>query len=49
VLVPVLAFMGLVLAAVTERSGSLWPAIILHGTFNSVMTIAYYTALAMGG
>jgi hypothetical protein len=49
VLVPVLAFMGLVLAAVTERSGSLWPAIILHGTFNSVMTITYYAALAAGG
>lgn len=48
VLVPVLAFMGLVLAAVTERSGSLWPAIILHGVFNSAMTITYYTALAAG-
>src|SRR3546814_20621174 len=33
-LVPVLFFMGLVLAAATERSGSLWPTIILHGTFN---------------
>src|SRR3546814_9965541 len=30
-LVPVLFFMGLVLAAATERSGSLWPPIILHG------------------
>lgn len=48
-LVPVLFCMGLVLAAATERSGSLWPAIILHGTFNSVMTITYYTALAAGG
>jgi uncharacterized protein len=49
ILVPVLFFMGLVLAAVTERSGSLWPAIILHGVFNSVMTLTYYTALAAGG
>lgn len=49
VLVPVLFCMGLVLAAVTERSGSLWPAIILHGTFNGVMTITYYAALAAGG
>lgn len=48
-LVPVLFFMGLVLAKVTERSGSLWPAIILHGTFNSAMTIALYTALAAAG
>lgn len=45
-LVPVLFFMGLVLAWVTERSGSLWPPIIVHGTFNSVMTLTYYTALA---
>src|SRR3546814_8871437 len=48
-LVPVLFFMGLVLAAATERSGSLWPPIILHGTFNSVMTITYYGALAASG
>src|SRR3546814_13072592 len=48
VLVPVLAFMGLVLAAVIERSGSLWPAIILHGVFNSAMKLTYYTALAAG-
>jgi membrane protease YdiL (CAAX protease family) len=47
-LVPVLACMGLVLAAITERSGSLWPAIIVHGTFNSLMTITFYTALAGG-
>lgn len=48
-LVPVLFFMGLVLAAITERSGSLWPPIILHGTFNGVMTITYYAALAASG
>jgi membrane protease YdiL (CAAX protease family) len=47
-LMPPLALMGLLLAAVVERSGSLWPAIILHGVFNSVMTITYYTALASG-
>jgi len=47
-LVPVLTFMGLALAAMVERSGSLWPAIILHGTFNAVMTVVYYTALATG-
>ncbi|MGF1631158.1 MAG: lysostaphin resistance A-like protein [Kiloniellaceae bacterium] len=49
VLMPPLALMGLLLAAVVERSGSLWPAIILHGVFNSLMTITYYTALAAGG
>ena len=48
VLMPPLALMGLLLAAVVERSGSLWPAIIVHGVFNSLMTITYYTALASG-
>jgi len=45
-LMPALSIMGFVLAAVVERSGSLWPAIIVHGLFNSLMTIAYYTVLA---
>jgi uncharacterized protein len=45
-LIPPLAMMGLVLAAVYERSGSLWPAVIVHGVFNSLMTITYYVALA---
>jgi len=47
-LIPALAVMGLVLAAVNERSGSLWPCIILHGVFNSLMIITYYTVLAAG-
>jgi membrane protease YdiL (CAAX protease family) len=47
-LIPALAVMGLVLAAVNERSGSLWPNIIVHGVFNSAMTVTYYTALASG-
>ena len=47
-LIPALAVMGLVLAAIVERSGSLWPSMIVHGTFNSLMTIAFYTALAAG-
>src|SRR3546814_5461021 len=44
VLVPVLAFMGLVLAAVTERSGSLWPAIKSEehtSELQSLMRISY--------
>lgn len=45
-LVPALAATGLVLATVYERSGSLWPAIIVHGTINSVMVVALYVALA---
>lgn len=48
-LIPALFIMGLVLATVRERSGSLWPCILLHGVFNSLMTISYYTVLAAGG
>lgn len=47
-LAPALAVTGLVLALVYERSRSLWPAIIVHGTINAVMTIALYAALAAG-
>jgi len=47
-LMPALAVMGLVLAAIFERSGSLWPSIIVHGVFNSLMTLTYYLALASG-
>lgn len=45
-LVPALVVTGLVLALVYERSGSLWPPIVVHGTINAVMTIALYAALA---
>lgn len=45
-LAPALALTGIVLAMVYERSRSLWPAIIVHGTINSVMTAALYAALA---
>jgi membrane protease YdiL (CAAX protease family) len=47
-LMPALAVVGLVLAGFAERSGSLWPAIVLHGTFNGLMTLSYYAALAGG-
>ncbi len=46
VLLPALAVTGLVLAIVYERSGSLWPPIIVHGIFNTMMTVALYAALA---
>jgi len=45
-LIPALAVMGLVLCAFALRSGSLWPAIVVHGTFNSLMTVSYYAVLA---
>jgi len=47
-LMPALFAMGLVLAFIALRSGSLWPAVIVHGTFNSLMTLSVYIALATG-
>ena len=47
-LAPALALQGAVLAYVYERSGSLWPSVVLHGTFNMIMTVALYAALAAG-
>ncbi len=47
-LVPALALVGMILALVYERSGSLWPAIMTHGCFNAINTILIYTALARG-
>jgi hypothetical protein len=48
VLAPALAVQGAILAVVYERSNSLWPPIILHGTFNVTMVAALYAALAAG-
>lgn len=48
ILVPALLAIGIVLARVYERSGSLWPPIIVHGAFNAIMVIALYAALAAG-
>lgn len=47
-LIPALAVMGLVLATVAWRSGSLWPSIVVHGVFNSAMTVSLYAGLAIG-
>ncbi|MEX1206391.1 MAG: type II CAAX endopeptidase family protein [Dongiaceae bacterium] len=48
VLIPAIAVLGVVLALVYERSGSLWPSIVLHGTFNAAMALGLYLALALG-
>src|SRR5690606_4719168 len=38
-LIPALAVQGMVLALLYERSGSLWPPIIAHGTYNAATVI----------
>jgi membrane protease YdiL (CAAX protease family) len=47
-LIPALALLGIVLALIYERSGSIWTAVITHGLFNSFTTLLYYLALATG-
>jgi CAAX protease family protein len=47
-LIPALALLGIVLALIYERSGSIWASIITHGLFNSLTTVLYYIALATG-
>lgn len=45
-LIPALAVQGVILALLYERSGSLWPSIITHGTYNAATVILLYAALA---
>jgi len=47
-LIPALAVIGVILALVYEKSGSLWPAIVVHALFNSVGVVLVYLALAQG-
>jgi membrane protease YdiL (CAAX protease family) len=32
-----------------EKSGSIWPSIITHATFNTVTVILLYTIMSQGG
>ena len=48
ILMPALFLVGVILAAVYQRSGSLWVAIVTHGVFNTIMTLGLYAALAAG-
>ncbi len=47
-LIPALFLQGVIFALVYERSGSLWPPIIMHGVFNAVMSLALFAVLATG-
>ncbi|MFQ6017693.1 MAG: lysostaphin resistance A-like protein [Kiloniellaceae bacterium] len=48
ILIPALVVVGVILAAVYQLSGSLWPAMVTHGVFNALMTLGLYAALAAG-
>ncbi|MFC4351412.1 CPBP family intramembrane glutamic endopeptidase [Fodinicurvata halophila] len=45
ILIPALFVVGLMLSWVYEKSGSLWPAIVMHSAFNTIMLGLLYTAL----
>jgi membrane protease YdiL (CAAX protease family) len=47
-LIPALFVLGVALALIYERSGSIWASVITHGLFNSLTTVLYYLALATG-
>lgn len=47
-LIPALLLLGVILALIYERSGSIWTAVVTHGLFNSFTTLLYYLALATG-
>jgi membrane protease YdiL (CAAX protease family) len=47
-LIPAIAVLGVLLAVIYEKSGSLWPSIVAHAIFNSVTVILLYTILAQG-
>lgn len=47
-LMPALFLVGIALALVYHYSGSVWPAIVAHGVFNSIMIVILYTAMAQG-
>lgn len=44
-LIPALAVQGMILALVYEKSRSLWPAMITHGTYNIATIVLLYAAL----
>lgn len=48
ILIPALFVVGVIAALMYERSRSLWPPIILHATFNTIMTVTLFSLIAAG-
>ncbi|MGM0560631.1 MAG: CPBP family intramembrane glutamic endopeptidase [Pseudomonadota bacterium] len=48
IMIPALFVVGLMLAWIYEKSGSLWPAIVMHSAFNCIMLGLLYIALFSG-
>ncbi len=47
-LIPALILLGVILAIVYQRSGSILAAAVTHGTFNTITIVLLYVALATG-
>lgn len=47
-LIPPIAVLGVILALVYEKSGSIWPPVVVHGIYNGTVSMALYIALAQG-
>ena len=47
-LVPALTVLGVILARVYEKSGSLWAVMVTHGLFNGVTVVVIYVLLGLG-
>ena len=47
-LIPGILVLGAILAWVYERTRSIWVPIVLHGTYNAIVTTVLYAALAQG-
>ncbi|MEE8535077.1 MAG: CPBP family intramembrane glutamic endopeptidase, partial [Kiloniellales bacterium] len=47
-LVPALTVLGVILARVYEKSGSLWAVMVTHGLFNAVTVVVIYVLLGLG-
>lgn len=47
--IPAITALGIVLALLAQKTGSLWPAVIAHGTFNAVMIFTVYSLASAEG
>ncbi len=47
-LVPAIFVLGLILAVLREKSGSIWPSVVTHGIFNATAIVLLYALLSSG-
>lgn len=47
-LIPAIFVLGVILAWIYERTGSIWAPILVHGVYNGIVTTIVYAALARG-